>query len=597
MSTRDARHSRARPFVIHFSSQAPYNNNQTRRALHIATTGCTSMSDHDDPRPLHHFDDSATGEHPVLTPSVPDESPTGEIAFLPAAAGLEAPVVAGLEHLESEIARLHERWREVEQHFNRKDAAVAKLKSEIDVRAANAADLESQLAGAARQLASVEDALAAKHGEAAQLQAQVAAHEAALAENEAKLRAAVAQHDTARSELDAARVEIARLEAELRREQAAAGAAATRNEELGAAHAALKQRIQELEDYIDGRASSWTSLQTEIAGHRGTIARLEKTLKAQERAVEDAERRRHALEAELTELTGRNEALRGERKEREAAYLNLERRLEDIRAAHSWLQNDLARYRAEQQRLIAKASDDRALIGSLEAELGQRTEALESHERELVAARELVDELRAAKTSLAELLEQQQGVTARLTQELADRQADLDILSRSVRRISDLGASVAALERRFEKGSPVADRESPAEPRHGADDVEELLPAATFLTSEAEDAATPSPARRSNGGARKLVGIVGGEAVDYALGKSEVTIGRGKTSDIRIQSHYISRHHARICTRGIATTIEDVGSKNGILVNRERVTRAVLRDGDVVTLASELELQFVDARH
>ena len=41
--------------------------------------------------------------------------------------------------------------------------------------------------------------------------------------------------------------------------------------------------------------------------------------------------------------------------------------------------------------------------------------------------------------------------------------------------------------------------------------------------------------------------------------------------------------------------IEDAGSKNGILVNSERVQRRVLRDGDVVSLGGELNLRFVDA--
>ena len=73
--------------------------------------------------------------------------------------------------------------------------------------------------------------------------------------------------------------------------------------------------------------------------------------------------------------------------------------------------------------------------------------------------------------------------------------------------------------------------------------------------------------------------------------------GRGKASDIRLSSHFISRLHAKIVTRGIATTIEDIGSKNGIFVNANRVKRCVLHDGDVVSLASELELKFVDAAH
>ena len=59
----------------------------------------------------------------------------------------------------------------------------------------------------------------------------------------------------------------------------------------------------------------------------------------------------------------------------------------------------------------------------------------------------------------------------------------------------------------------------------------------------------------------------------------------------------MSRVHAKISTNGGATVIEDAGSKNGLLVNSERVLRRVLRDGDVVSVGDELNMRFVDARH
>jgi pSer/pThr/pTyr-binding forkhead associated (FHA) protein len=98
-------------------------------------------------------------------------------------------------------------------------------------------------------------------------------------------------------------------------------------------------------------------------------------------------------------------------------------------------------------------------------------------------------------------------------------------------------------------------------------------------------------------GPRKLVITLGGEAIDYPIVKNLMTIGRGHESDIRIASHFVSRIHAKVCTKGIATIIEDAGSKNGILVNSERVKRKVLRHGDVVSIGGELNLKFVDALH
>ena len=66
-------------------------------------------------------------------------------------------------------------------------------------------------------------------------------------------------------------------------------------------------------------------------------------------------------------------------------------------------------------------------------------------------------------------------------------------------------------------------------------------------------------------------------------------------ADIRIASHFVSRVHARVSTSGDATIIEDAGSKNGLLVNSERIRRRVLHHGDVISLGGELNLYFVDA--
>jgi hypothetical protein len=167
-------------------------------------------------------------------------------------------------------------------------------------------------------------------------------------------------------------------------------------------------------------------------------------------------------------------------------------------------------------------------------------------------------------------------------------------LQRSVHRISNLGASLADLERRIDASKNArAAEQAAASPVNAVPSIDaeptELLPLESFLSL---DGAGGTAER-----APKLVGSVGGETVTFPLSRAEMTIGRGKTSDIRISSHFISRLHAKISTRGIATTIEDIGSKNGIFVNENRIKRCVLRDGDVVSLASELELKFVDAAH
>ena len=88
---------------------------------------------------------------------------------------------------------------------------------------------------------------------------------------------------------------------------------------------------------------------------------------------------------------------------------------------------------------------------------------------------------------------------------------------------------------------------------------------------------------------------INGQAFDYPILKKHITIGRGH--DVTSGSRAISSaaFMPRLSTDGAATIIEDAGSKNGVLVNSERVRRRVLRHGDIVSFGDDSSLRFVDS--
>jgi len=75
------------------------------------------------------------------------------------------------------------------------------------------------------------------------------------------------------------------------------------------------------------------------------------------------------------------------------------------------------------------------------------------------------------------------------------------------------------------------------------------------------------------------------------------TIGRGAEVDVRIDSEWVSRRHARVVVEGGHALIEDLGSKNGTHVNGKPVTEPLpLHDGDEVRLGrGAVALRFVAA--
>lgn len=74
---------------------------------------------------------------------------------------------------------------------------------------------------------------------------------------------------------------------------------------------------------------------------------------------------------------------------------------------------------------------------------------------------------------------------------------------------------------------------------------------------------------------------------EWFLSEGANLVGRDRDCSVRIDSPTLSRHHARIIVDGTAATLEDLGSKNGTLLNRHSVTQAVaLNDGDRIQVGS-----------
>jgi serine phosphatase RsbU (regulator of sigma subunit)/pSer/pThr/pTyr-binding forkhead associated (FHA) protein len=77
----------------------------------------------------------------------------------------------------------------------------------------------------------------------------------------------------------------------------------------------------------------------------------------------------------------------------------------------------------------------------------------------------------------------------------------------------------------------------------------------------------------------------GGTRERYPLGRTRVTIGRSRESDIFLPDQWLSRHHAAIEERADGYWVSDLKSKNGTLLNGEPVREwHRLRPGDVITL-------------
>lgn len=86
----------------------------------------------------------------------------------------------------------------------------------------------------------------------------------------------------------------------------------------------------------------------------------------------------------------------------------------------------------------------------------------------------------------------------------------------------------------------------------------------------------------------------GQPAGEIALEDTRVMIGRDSDNDITIVSEYISRHHAQVVMdHDSRYWVKDLNSTNGVYVNRHKIQRCMLNDGDRIALGYH-ELVFHD---
>jgi hypothetical protein len=86
----------------------------------------------------------------------------------------------------------------------------------------------------------------------------------------------------------------------------------------------------------------------------------------------------------------------------------------------------------------------------------------------------------------------------------------------------------------------------------------------------------PEPSR-----ARALIVAEGKRNV---LGGERAVIGRSRDCDVVLSDPNVSRRHAELRRVGEAWTVVDLGSTNGVRLNRRRVDEAPLQHGDTITV-------------
>jgi chromosome segregation ATPase len=577
------------------------------------------------------FDDDPTDEFPALNlqdidPQLAqqfDDAPIDDTGKLPIADYVDSEPRApeseswtdenhtnpSLRQMELEIQALQTKWHAIEDDVRSRDEIIEILEAELVTRQSEADNLRAELDQSTTRLTEANEACARLTTENAEQlsiadrqQKRIQSAEAELVEQDAtidelreKIKNAAAEFsraseasetlvaervdcekkidslterlgiyeeellrqtsksETLQSELDDSRSSLTALAArsekltiENQAHLRAADEHAGRISVLQTENVKIRTQFDDLANYIAGRKSDWDNLHTEAARQREIILGLRQALSSKTETLALQKQENSALLAEMAqhrhESTRLHSALVKE-KQMLADEQVQRRELRDRLAEKTKYANALEIANAE---LLELTASQHFMTGQLEAKnheierLNQALELLETEHAETAAA-----------------LKKQQEVIQHIENEVRSKLEAITVIGRKAQRNISKPASVHQLDVKRSK--------SPAHRRK----------------------------RRKKTTNRFMVALNGQPDNEFPIEYGTITIGRSSGNDICLRHHFISRSHAKILTDANGSVIEDLGSKNGILVNAEPVRRRRLRHGDVVDIG-EIQFKFID---
>jgi type II secretory pathway predicted ATPase ExeA/chromosome segregation ATPase len=337
-----------------------------------------------------------------------------------------------------------------------------------------------------------------------------------------------------------------------------------------------------------------------------------------------------ALESSLHEARQESDALRSDAEAKSLLEQSLaEARAEiDVLKAEAETSEGLKVALAEAQQENELLRSDAAALADLEATLAEaqkecsslRTEAavLQDLEKSLVVAENENESLRskvasaeALKKSLDEALKEcdslrsETAVTRELESSLDEARAEIDTLRAGAEAAKELQRSLDEVHREHEAlqtevtaakrlKDALAEKDSHIDELQGqlVSYIEKL--AATQEVLAEQRSGSHSSMELDDTANLRVVGAIasfevlkGGE-IDQVFtvepGQSRIMIGRSDDSDLRLDSRFVSRHHALVFLNAGRAHIEDLHSYNGTIVNGEKASRCNVNPGDKIVI-------------
>ena len=390
--------------------------------------------------------------------------------------------------------------------------------------------------------------------------------------------------------------------------------------------------ISELRKKLDAQTAETEKLASALGDNTDEIGRLKQALSDSTEALQKSEKAAKKLAADLKKEKSAAKTTQADFAKAEATAKATAKELShlnaELQAAVSDLTADLKlaaervveidvleKNTADLKDEIKKKSGD---LLTLQGELDARDKALADLEKLLQESQKECAslQLRAATLkTLEESVAEKDSRIADLKAELASysqaimalEAENTEVESRGMKLpqaddISALEAELQESKQMFTETQPLLSEDStviaqlktkePKSPKSKAPKAPELeVPASLEPENQpAADSTAPEPdsaAGRSGTIIAAFEVVKDGkieQVLEVAESQPRIMIGRSEDSELRLNSEFVSRHHALIFCTEERIYIEDLNSFNGTIVNSKKITRCDLQAGDVVTI-------------
>jgi len=568
------------------------------------------------------IEDSKVAEHAAGTEMLADEDtaelPQLDLADLKAAVHSpdRATEIASVSHaaasimdVRGEVERLQKRWELLDEKLTLANHRAASLQAEVEEKDAELARMVDNLDVAQQQIVALEATTVDGDAKIESLELAVAEREEEITEVSESLAEANSRASVFEDRLEAAKQEIEELRRSLQDAKSSEATLSAEKDAVFASQASLRTKLHDLESYVEGRREKWIEQQATLKSHKSEISNLEAALASSESRFDERNATIESLQSRINKLERESGEIEGRHRERGAAQLETQELLEERIREIEQLKAGLDRARdnsgeAELEALTASLAEKDESIRRLEDEIG-KFEAVKTHiEEEQQTDRKTINELQqdvaqlqAERKQLTESLDDNQAKTRELAEKLdAAEQVSSELLDENKAQKERIASLETELELRmeiiagFNENAQQLDQLSRSMNAEADEHVETKL---DFSDDDLEHVRHGEHALAAESERHAMIALSDASRTVYPISKPITTIGRSDSNDIRIEDNVISRLHALLQVDDEGVTIEDHGSKNGVLVNQSKIERATLKHGDIVSLG-KYYLRYVD---